>query len=461
MSQASTLVQAKPQNSREGGPDARVAGEARGGAAEAAVRATGAGADETGALMEQVLTRENLILALKRVLGNKGAAGVDGVTVEQLKPYLKAHWPGIKAQLLAGTYEPQPLRGVGIPKAGGGQRMLGIPVVVDRLIQQALLQVLQARWDASFSESSYGFRPGRSAHQALRAAQAHVQAGRGTVVDVDLEKFFDRVNHDMLMGRVAKRVADVRVRKLIRGYLNAGLMADGVVIERTQGMPQGGPLSPLLANLLLDELDRELERRGHRFVRYADDCNIYVGSPRAGERVMQQVTKLLARLKLKVNAAKSAVAPVEQREFLGYRVVPGASGTQLMVAPRAQTRFREEVRRRTRRCTGRSLGSVIEELTPYLRGWAGYFRLATDEGYWRRIAGWVSHRIRAIVLRQWGTSANIYRQARRLGASDAMARAIAFHHRRWWFTSGTAMNAVVRRAHLRAWGLYDLAQHAH
>jgi RNA-directed DNA polymerase len=451
---------AKLQNSREGEPGVAAPGEARGGAAEAAASITGPGADATGALMEEVLTRENLIRALKRVMGNKGAAGVDGVTVQGLKPYLKEHWPGIRAQLLAGTYQPQPVRRVMIPKAGGGERMLGIPVVVDRLIQQALLQVLQARWDRSFSESSFGFRPGRSAHQALRAAKAHVESGRRMVVDVDLEKFFDRVNHDILMGRVAKRVSDVRVRKLIRAYLNAGLMAGGVVIERKEGTPQGGPLSPLLANLLLDEVDRELERRGHRFVRYADDCNIYVASPRAGERVMQQVTKLLARLKLRVNAAKSAVAPVEERQFLGYRLVPGEAGVQLVVSPKAQERFREAVRKHSRRNAGRSLQRVIAELTRYLRGWAGYFRLAGDAAYWRRSAGWVGHRVRAIVLRQWRTSANAYRQARRLGASDRMARAVAHHRGRWWFTSGNAMNAVVRREHLTAWGLYDLAQHA-
>jgi len=453
-------MQAEAQNSQDGEPSVIAQGEARRGTAEARVRITGPGADDTAALMEEVLTRENLLLALKRVLSNKGAPGADGMGVDELKAYLKVHWPKIKAQLLAGSYEPQPVRCVMIPKAGGGQRMLGIPVVVDRLIQQALLQVLQGRWDGGFSESSYGFRPGRSAHQALAAAKAYVDAGRCIVVDIDLEKFFDRVNHDLLMGRVAKRVSDVRVRKLIRGYLNAGIMADGVVIERTEGTPQGGPLSPLLANVLLDEVDRELERRGHRFVRYADDCNIYVASPRAGARVMEQVTKLLERLKLKVNTTKSAVAPVQERAFLGYRLVPGPSGTQLVVAPQAQRRFREGVRARTRRNAGRSVHRVIEELSVYLRGWAGYFRLSAEGGYWRRIAGWVGHRVRAIVLRHWRTSANAYRQARRLGASDHMARAVAHHRRRWWFTSGHAMNAVVPRRQLTAWGLYDLAQHA-
>lgn len=453
-------MQAEARNSQEDEPSVIARGEAWRGTAEARVRITGPGADDTAALMEEVLTRENLLLALKRVLSNKGAAGVDGMSVEQLKPYLKVHWAKIKAQLLAGSYEPQPVRCAMIPKAGGGQRMLGIPVVVDRLIQQALLQVLQARWDGSFSESSYGFRPGRSAHQALAAAKAYVDAGRGIVVDVDLEKFFDRVNHDLLMGRVAKRVSDVRVRRLIRGYLNAGIMADGVVIERAEGTPQGGPLSPLLANVLLDEVDRELERRGHCFVRYADDCNIYVASPRAGARVMEQVTKLFGRLKLKVNAAKSAVAPVQERAFLGYRLVPGSSGTQLVVAPKAQRRFRERVREHTRGNAGRSLRRVIEELSVYLRGWAGYFRLSVGGSSWRRMAGWVGHRVRAIVLRQWRTSANAYRQARRLGASDHMARAVAHHRRRWWFTSGHAMNAVVSRSQLTAWGLYDLAQHA-
>lgn len=441
-------------------PKGHAEGEARGVTEEAQGRITSTEAQSTEALMEEVLARENLLQALKRVLSNRGAAGADGMEIEELKPYLREHWPRIKAQLLAGSYEPQPVRGVEIPKAGGGKRQLGIPGVVDRLIQQALLQVLQARWDGSFSESSYGFRPGRSAHQALKAAKGYVQEGRRIVVDVDLEKFFDRVNHDILMGRVAKRVADVRVRKLIRGYLNAGMMLDGVVVERREGTPQGGPLSPLLANLLLDEVDRELERRGHRFVRYADDCNIYVKSVRAGERVKEQFTKLVGGLKLKVNEAKSAVAPVEERQFLGYRLVPGERGTQLVVAPKAQARLRKEVRRRTRRSSSRALPEVIEELTRYLRGWAGYFRLARDGPYWRRSAGWVGHRIRAMLLKQWRTSSHAYRQARRLGASEHMARAVAHHRRRWWYTSGHAMNAVVRRAHLSSWGLYDLAQHA-
>jgi len=410
-------------------------------------------------LLEQVLSRENLLRALKRVVSNAGAPGVDGCSVEALKATLVKDWPGIKAALLAGTYVPDPVRQVLIPKPNGGDRRLGIPTAVDRLIQQALLQVLQPMWDPTFSESSYGFRPGRSAQQAVERARGYVADGRVIVVDIDLEAFFDRVNHDVLMGRVAHRVSDKRVLKLIRAYLTAGIMVDGLCRAREEGTPQGGPLSPLLSNLLLDEVDRELEKRGHCFVRYADDCNIYVRSQRAGERVMHQMTRLLERLRLKVNAAKSAVAPAAERQFLGFRLVAEAGGARALIAPKAQARFRERVRELTPRHGGRSLPAVIEDLSRYLRGWAGYFRLADERWFWRTAFGWLSRRLRAVLLVQWKTAANAYRQARRLGGSEHAARSAAHLRHRPWRTAQRAMNRIVTTDHLLRWGLYDLRQH--
>lgn len=410
-------------------------------------------------LLEQVLSRENLLRALKRVVSNAGAPGVDGCTVQALKGRLMTEWPTIKAALLAGTYVPDPVRQVLIPKPHGGERRLGIPTALDRLIQQALLQVLQPAWDPTFSDSSYGFRPGRSAHQAVERAREYVAQGRVIVVDIDLEAFFDRVNHDVLMGRVAQRVSDKRVLKLIRAYLNAGIMIDGVSHARTEGTPQGGPLSPLLSNLLLDEVDRELEKRGHCFVRYADDCNIYVRSQRAGERVMQQMTRLLERLRLRVNVAKSAVALASERQFLGFRLVAEADGARALIAPKAEARFRDRVRELTPRQRGRSLTAVIEELSQYLRGWAGYFRLAEERRFWRARFGWISRRLRALLLVQWKTAANVYRQARRLGAGEHAARSAAHLRHRPWHTARRAMNAIITTDHLLRWGLYDLRQH--
>jgi len=341
----------------------RSEGEARSGACEGTevcVARAGTEHPATGPTMEEVLEPGNLRKALERVRRNKGAPGPDGMTVEELGDYLKEQWPGIRAQLLEGRYSPQPVRRVEIPKAGGGMRPLGVPTVLDRFIQQAVGQVLGRRWDSSFSESSYGFRPGRSAHQAVRRAQEHIRAGYRIVVDVDLEKFFDRVNHDILMGLVSKRVEDRRILKLLRGYLNSGVLEGGLVSPTEMGVPQGGPLSPLLSNLMLDVVDKELERRGHRFVRYADDCNVYVQSWRAGKRVMKGVEEFLAkRLKLVVNTAKSAVDRPARRSFLGFSFTPGATPKR-RVAPKALARFKERVRELTRCARGASLSEVIK-----------------------------------------------------------------------------------------------------
>src|SRR3979411_1779242 len=327
----------------------------------------------TSRIMEEVCERANPKEALRQVRSNKGSAGIDGITVDQLTDYLKQHWPVIREQLLNGTYEPKPVRRVEIPKPDGGVRKLGIPTVLDRFIQQAAMQVLQRRWDRTFSEHSYGFRPGRSAHQAVAQAQQYIAAGHGWCVDLDLEKFFDRVNHDKLMGQIAKRVEDKRLLKLIRAFLNAGVMENGLVSPSVEGNPQGGPLSPLLSNLVLDELDRELEKRGHRFVRYADDCNIYVKTRRAGERVKASVTKFIeSKLKLKVNQAKSAVDRPWKRKFLGFSFTIGPE-VKRTIAPKSLERFRQRIREITRKAKGVSIKTTMEELATYMRGWRGYF----------------------------------------------------------------------------------------
>jgi RNA-directed DNA polymerase len=364
--------------------------------------------------MVEVFDRENLEAAWKRVRNNKGSPGVDGMSIEETAEYLKEHWPTIREQLLNGTYRPRPIKRVEIPKPDGGIRKLGIPCVIDRLIQQALLQVLQKRWDPTFSEHSYGFRPGRSAHQAVAQAQRYVAEGCGWVVDIDLEKFFDRVNHDMLMSKVATRVSDKRVLKLIRAFLSAGVMEDGLVRPTDEGTPQGGPLSPLLSNLVLDDLDKELSRRGHRFCRYADDCNIYVRSRRAGMRVMESICRFLStKLRLKVNESKSAVARPEERKFLGFSI--SNDGSERRIAPKALDRFKRQVRERTRRTRGVSLPELIGKLAPYLIGWRGYFGFCQRPRVLSNLDAWIRRRLRMYLWRQWKNGPNRFKELRRHG----------------------------------------------
>jgi group II intron reverse transcriptase/maturase len=381
---------------------------------------------------------------LKRVRDNAGKPGIDGMTVKDLPGYLRVHWPRLREELLAGRYRPQPVRRVAIPKPGGGERELGIPTVVDRFIQQALLQVLQPLFDPTFSDASYGFRPGRRAHDAVRRAQAYVQEGRSFVVDIDLEKFFDRVNHDILMGRLAKRMTDRRVLRLIRRYLEAGVLANGVVMERHEGTPQGGPLSPLLANVLLDEVDKELERRGHAFVRYADDLNVYVRSRQAGERVMASLRKLFGKLKLRVNETKSKVTRATASKFLGFSfwVAPGRL-IRRRVAPQAIERLKDRVRAMTRRNAGRSLAQICEPLGGYLAGWKAYFRLAETPGTFADIDKWVRHRLRAVQLKHWKRGRTIYRELIARGMSTEAASRVAANGRRWWHNSAMAIHRAL------------------
>lgn len=405
-------------------------------------------AESTGpGLLKAVLARENMQQAWKRVRANQGAAGVDELDIDQTAERLRTTWPAIRDQLLSGTYRPEPVRRVTIGKPDGGERELGIPTVTDRLIQQALLQVLQPMLDPTFSQHSYGFRPGRSAHQAVLAAQAHVQSGRRVVVDVDLEKFFDRVNHDILIDRLKKRVGDAGAIRLIRAYLNSGIMKDGVIQERVMGTPQGGPLSPLLANVLLDEVDKELERRGHCFVRYADDANVYVRSRRAGKRVMALLLRLYGKLCLTVNRTKSAEASVLQRKFLGYSfwVAPGGK-IKRRVANKPMAAFKQRVRQITRRSGGRSLEQVVEHMRDYVLGWKAYFRLAQTPRVWQELDQWMRHRMRAVQLKHWKRSATAYRELRALGASTDVAAQVAANNRRWWRNSGMLLNSVLNLA---------------
>src|SRR5579864_4883218 len=408
----------------------------------------------TGPSMEAIVERDNLRKALEQVQRNKGAPGIDGMTIAKLAPYLKEHWPTIRAQLLEGSYQPQPVRRVEIPKASGGTRALGIPTVLDRFIQQAVMQVLQAAWDPTFSEASFGFRPGRSAHQAVARAQELIASGHGIVVDLDLEKFFDRVNHDILMGLVAKRVTDKRILKLIRGFLTAGVLIDGLVGPTEEGTPQGGPLSPLLSNLMLDVLDKELEKRGHRFVRYADDCNIYVRSRRAGERVMAGIEQFLVkRLKLKVNKAKSAVAKPSVRKFLGFSFT-SERDPRRRVAPQALDRFKARVRKLTRRTRGRSLAQIVKELSVYLRGWRGYFGFCQTPSVLRALDEWTRRRLRAVIWKQWKRGRVRFAELRRRGVGRDLAAQTAGSPRGpWRLANSPALAVALPNAYFDALGL--------
>lgn len=409
-------------------------------------------------LLFQALAKANMVKAWKRVKSNRGSAGVDGLSIAETAAYLKTHWPRIRASILEGSYRPAPVRRVQIPKPGGGVRELGIPTVTDRLIQQALLQVLQPRIDPTFSEHSYGFRPGRRGQDAVLAAQRFVQEGYRVVVDVDLEKFFDRVNHDILMERLARRIADKAVLRLIRCYLVAGIMEGGVVVERYEGAPQGGPLSPLLANVLLDEVDRALEKRGHRFVRYADDCNVYVRSQKAGERVLGGLRKLYDRLHLKVNEAKTAVATATGRKFLGYALWRSAGDRiKCAVARKALETFKQRIREMTRRSGGRSLPEIAERLGAYMPGWKAYFQLAQTPKVFRGLDEWIRHRLRAVQLKHWRRGTTMYRELKALGASEADARRVAANSRCWWRNSRLRLNRAMPIAYFDRLGVPRLS----
>ena len=412
----------------------------------------------TGGLLEGALTRQNLQAAWKRVKANKGAAGVDGLDIEQTAQDIRRRWPQIREELLTGRYRPSPVRRVMIPKPDGSQRELGIPTVLDRLIQQALLQVLQPLIDPTFSKHSHGFRPGRRAHDAVKAARGYVQTGKRVVVDVDLAKFFDRVNHDILIDRLRKRIEDAGVIRLIRAYLNAGIMDGGVVSERFMGTPQGGPLSPLLANVLLDEVDKALEARGYSFARYADDCNVYVGSHKAGERVMALLRKLYAGLKLQINETKSAVASAFGRKFLGYELwVAKGRDVKCAVAYKALDNFKARIRQLTGRSGGRSMSQVVEKLRPYMLGWKAYFAMAQTPKVWRELDEWLRHRLRAIQLKHWKRPTTIYCKLKALGATEDVAKRVAVNSRRWWRNSAKLLNSVLTIAYFDRLGLPRLS----
>ena len=410
-----------------------------------------------GNLMERVCERENLNRGYKRVKANKGAPGIDGMTVGELYDWLKEHKEELVESLLDGSYEPQPVLGKGIDKPGGGKRRLGIPTVVDRLVQQGILQVLEGIVDPTFSESSYGFRRGRNAHEAVTRAAEYVAEGRGIVVDIDLEKFFDQVNHDMLMSRLARHASDKRLLRIVRRFLEAGMMWAGVCVERYEGTPQGGPLSPLLANLLLDDLDKELERRGHRFCRYADDCNIYVRTQKAGKRVMASVERFLEdKLQLRVNREKSAAAPVQERQFLGYRILRDG---RLAIAPRSLGRVKKRIRQITRRNRGISLERMIGELNSYVTGWVTYFRYAACKSHLQRLDEWIRRKLRCVRLKQRKRTKSIADFLQGLGVPEWNAWILALSGKGWWRKSGTPQaNQAMSIAWFRAQGLVSLSE---
>lgn len=434
----------------------RYSGGAVSGAETGATPRTWTKAESEG-LMEAVVSRGNLMLAYERVMRNKGSAGVDGIGPAEFKAHLQRHWPTIRARLLAGEYLPSPVRRVDIPKPQGGVRTLGIPTLTDRLIQQALHQVLTPIFEPTFSAHSYGFRPGRNAHQVVRQAQRYVADGYRVVVDLDLEKFFDRVNHDLLMGKLAGKIADHRVLQLIRRYLAAGMMAEGLVSPRREGTPQGGPLSPLLSNILLTDLDRELERRGHKFCRYADDCNIYVRSQRAGERLLASLTRFLAeRLKLKVNKAKSAVAPPWRRTFLGYSLT-WHKAPRRRIAATSRERLVQKVRLVLKGARGRSLRHTIDQINPILRGWAAYFKLTETKRVLEELDGWIRRKLRCILWRQWKRPYTRARNLMKAGLDEERAYRSAFNQRGPWWNSGAShMNQAYRKSWFDRLGLVSL-----
>ncbi len=448
--QKSTQMELTLEGKGEAGPLQR--------SGETPTAAKGNGRSGNDRLMERVVERGNVKAALKRVRQNKGSPGVDGMTVDELPKYLVENWETIRAQLLDGTYQPTPVREVEIPKNGGGVRKLGIPSALDRFLQQSILQVLQPMFDPTFSEHSHGFRPGRNAHQAVCEAQKYIEEGKRVVVDVDLEKFFDRVNHDMLLGRLEKRIGDKRMLGLIRRYLDAGIMANGVVMERYEGVPQGGPLSPLLANVLLDEVDKELEKRGLSFVRYADDLNVYVRSRRAGNDAMETLRRLYGQLRLRINEVKSAVARPWDRKFLGYSfwVAPGRK-VKRRVAAKALEKMKERVREITTRNGGRSMKSVFAGLRSYLTGWKEYFRLAETPGIFSGLDEWIRHRLRMVQLKQWKRGKTIYRGMKRLGANEDAARQVAGNSRRWWENSAQLLNTALPTSYYDRMGVPRLA----
>lgn len=410
-------------------------------------------------LLELVLERQNLLAALRRVRRNRGSPGIDGMTVNELGPWLVDNWLEVRERILSGSYRPAPVKRQEIPKSGGGVRELGIPTVLDRLIQQAILQVLQPIFDPSFSEHSYGFRPGRSAHGALRQARDYIQEGRRIVVDVDLEKFFDRVNHDVLMDRLARRIGDRRLLALIRRYLVSGVMVAGVVIEKHEGTPQGGPLSPLLANVLLDEVDKELEARGHAFVRYADDGQVYVRSRRAGERVFALLRRLFGKLRLRVNEKKSAITTAAHCIFLGFSFWSGPGGeVRFRLSRKALDRMRDRVREITGRNRGRSMTQVVGELRSFLIGWRSYFRLADTPRKMTELDGWIRRRLRALQLKQWKRGKTAYRELRNRGASESLAARIAANTGRWWRTSKLLLHHVLGNSYFDELGLPRLGR---
>ncbi len=421
--------------------------------------ATGNEGSGTRALMLEVVSHRNIERAVRKVRSNKGAPGTDGMTVDELPGWLRERWPGVREQLLAGRYEPSPVRRVTIPKRGGGERELGIPTVSDRLIQQALLQVLQARFDPTFSEYSYGFRPGRSAHDAVSQMRDFVVEGRDWVVDIDLEKFFDRVNHDMLMGRLAKRIEDRAVLRVIRRFLETGVMAFGVKVMRGVGTPQGGPLSPLLANVYLDEVDKELEQRGHAFVRYADDLRVLVRSKRAGERVMRWLVERFAKLRLRVNESKSTVARVVDRPFLGFSLWEHRKKGLMVIriSDKALSVMKIRVRQLTKRKRRRKVEQVIGEVSRYLRGWRSYYGRTELPGQLRKLDCWIRRRIRCLILYQYGNPWRAYRALRALGASDKVARKVSANLRHWWQNSSGPIYRVLTNSYLAGQGLFSLA----